>query len=285
VTSGAEFPGVAHAWLATRALGWEAVFLEAGVGTALAAPHFAAAVDERTAVVSFPHVCYANGALIDPAAVAAAAHEAGALAFLDGYQSVGTTPVDVGALGVDALAAGTLKYLMGTSGIAFLYVRPELRDRLEPTVTGWFGRVDPLAFDSATLDFAPRASRFDLGTPPVANAYAARAGIELVAAAGPSEVRTQVERLSARAFELAGELGLRILGPRSVAAKGATTALDAGSTERARLVQEDLRERRVIASARGRGVRLAPHGFTRMDELEHAMRATAALLGSNAGQG
>jgi selenocysteine lyase/cysteine desulfurase len=256
--------------------------LPADADSALAASDFASAVDERTAVVSFPHVAYANGALADPVAVATAAHGVGALAFLDAYQSVGTLPMDVRALDVDALAAGTLKYLMGIAGIAFLYVRPELRDRLEPTITGWFGRVDPFAFDSGTLDYPPRASRFDLGTPPIANAYAARAGIDMVAAAGPAQVQAQVERLSLRAFQLAAELGLRVLGPRSAASKGATTAIDAGSPERAHQLGEELRTEGVVVAARGRGIRLAPHGFTRTEELEHAMRQLAALLGVDA---
>ena len=109
---------------------------------------------------------------------------AGALLFVDAYQTVGTRPIDVRALDVDFLAAGNLKFLMGVAGIAFLYVRAELIERLRPTLTGWFGRANPFAFDATLLDWAATARRFDTGTPPLINAYIARAGMDLVLEAG-----------------------------------------------------------------------------------------------------
>jgi selenocysteine lyase/cysteine desulfurase len=278
VSSTLEFPGVGQAWEATTHFGWRVDRIALTLDDAPTAGHFVNMVDDSTAVVSMPHVVYANGTLIDPLPVVQAARATGALVFVDGYQSVGTMAIDVGALGVDVLVAGTLKYLMGTAGIAFMYVRPEVRERLEPTVTGWFGRVNPFAFDPAALDYPASAARFDLGTPPIVNAYAARAGIELVAAAGPAHIDAQIARLSQVAFAAAERLGLRVLGPARGDLKGATTSVDCGSTERADAVQARLRERGVVVSSRGRGVRLAPHGFTPEDELEHAMAETAAVL-------
>jgi selenocysteine lyase/cysteine desulfurase len=278
VTSAAEFPGVAHAWLAARAYGWFVEQLQADAVAPLETMDVVAAIDDATAVVSVPYVSYANGAMLDLEPIVETAHAHDALAFVDVYQAAGTIPIDVRALNVDLLASGALKYLMGTAGIAFLYVNPDLRDRLLPTVTGWFGREDPFAFDATTLDYPQSASRFDLGTPPVVNAYAARAGIELVMQTGPAAVRAHLEQLSAAAFDLAGRLDLRILGPKTPESKGATTAFDAGSAGRADEVAEALRERDVIVAPRGRAVRLAPHGFTRQDELEHAITELAGVL-------
>jgi len=278
VSSTLEFPGVGQAWEATSRFGWRVERVDVTVEDALTADHLVKMVDDSTAVVSFPHVVYANGALVDPRPVVDAARARGTLVFLDAYQSVGTMPIDAPALGVDMLAAGTLKYLMGTAGIAFLYVRPEVRERLEPTVTGWFGRVDPFAFDPTALDYPRAASRFDLGTPPIVNAFAARAGIELIAATGPAAIRARVERLSQVALTCADRLGLRVLGPTTAEAKGPTTAIDCGSSERAWAVEGRLRDRGVVTSARGRGVRLAPHGFTLDGEVEHALEETAGAL-------
>src|SRR5437870_104035 len=112
------------------------------------------------------------------------------------------------------LASGTAKYLLGTPGIDFLYVRQGLREQLEPTVTGWFGRTDPFAFDAASLDYAPTARRFDLGSPPVLPAAVAECAMDAIREAGPGRIRTQVETLVAAAIELGGELGLRVLGPK-----------------------------------------------------------------------
>jgi selenocysteine lyase/cysteine desulfurase len=179
---------------------------------------------------------------------------------------------------VDLLGAGTLKYLMGTAGIAFLYVSAAVRDRLEPTVTGWFGRVDPFAFDATTLDYPEAASRFDLGTPPIVNAYAARAGIDLVARTGLPAIAGRIAELNRLAFDACADLGLRILGPTSPQSKGATTAVDAGSPAAARTAEARLRERGIVVSARGRALRVAPHGFTTDAELVHALEELAAVL-------
>src|SRR5579885_332847 len=278
VTSYAEFPGVAHAWLATQPHGWQVDLLETDARGVVDTKKFIGAIDDSLTLLSVPHVCYANGMLLPLESITAAAHDKGSLVFVDAYQSIGTVPIDVKAAGVDFLAAGTLKYLLGTAGIAFLYVSPALINQLEPTVTGWFGRRQPFAFDPTQLDYAEMAARFDLGTPPIINAYAARAGMELVLEAGVDDIRAQIERLSALAYDLAARLDLRVLGPRQVAQKGATTAIDTGSPERAHLLENELRQHGIIASARGRGIRLAPHGFTYEAELEQALHMVARLL-------
>ncbi|HLW03261.1 MAG TPA: aminotransferase class V-fold PLP-dependent enzyme [Ktedonobacterales bacterium] len=305
LSSVVEFPGVGQAWhAAVRAVpGWkldlltgtEAEALEADTlaaqraGLLLRHTHpsvvvstaqFAAAIDETTALVSAPLVSYTNGALLDAQALCAAAHQQGTLVLLDAYQASGSVPIDVQASQVDFVTAGALKYMMGTAGIAFLYVSPRVRERFEPSMTGWFGRVNPFDFNSAGLDYPPEASRFDLGTPPLINAFAARAGIELVRQTGVDAIQAQIDRLSALAYRAAPERGLKILGPQSGTPKGAITAIDAGSPERAHWLEDTLRQHGVIASARGEAVRLAPHGFTLESELEQALDHVAALLKS-----
>src|SRR6185436_15485132 len=148
-----------------------------------------AAITRNTALVSACHGYFLNGFAQDLAGIAARAHAKGALLYADAYQTLGTLPVDVKALDVDFLAGGCLKFLMGIPGIAFLYVRRELIERLEPTVTGWFGRRNPFAFDVKGLDWADAASRFDAGTPPVINAYVAHAGLRLIDDIGVARIR------------------------------------------------------------------------------------------------
>ncbi len=300
ISSVVEFPGVAQAWQAAvhQAHGWELGMLTAtgeitvsadaplpgplgatDPDVTISTERFLQALDEQTALISVPQVLYANGALQDVQRVAAAAHAQGALVFVDAYQAVGSVPLDVKASGVDFLAAGTLKYLLGTAGIAFLYVRPALRELLIPSVTGWFGRVAPFAYDPTQLDYAPTAARFDLGTPPLINAYAARAGIDLVRATGVEAIAAQVARLSALFWRMAPALGLRMLGPQPGTPKGATNAVDAGSPQQARALEDVLRQHKgVIVSARGKALRLAPHGFTREAELDQALHAVAEVL-------
>ncbi len=299
-----EFPGVGQAWhAAVRATpGWKLDLLtgndiEVIDSDTLAAARaslpeserhthpsvvvttqqISAAVDETTALVSAPLVSYTNGALLDAQAVTAVAHAQGALVLLDAYQAAGSIPIDVQASQVDFLTAGALKYLMGTAGIAFLYISPRVRQQLEPTFTGWFGRTQPFDFDSAGLDYPPGANRFDLGTPALINAFAARAGIDLVRQTGVDGIQAQIHRLSALAYRAAPERGLTLLGPQQGSLKGAIIAIDAGSPEEAHRLEDALRTRGVIVSARGEAVRLAPHGFTLESELEAALDMLATL--------
>jgi selenocysteine lyase/cysteine desulfurase len=305
LSSVVEFPGVGQAWhAAVRAMpGWKLDMLtgveaevieadrlaEARAGlpirhthpsVVVSAQQVVAAIDETTALVSVPLVGYTNGALMDAQAVVAAAHARGTLVLLDAYQGVGSVPIDVQASEVDFLAAGTLKYLLGTAGIAFLYVRPQVRQQLEPAATGWFGRANPFDFNPAGLEYASGASRFDLGTPPLINAFVARAGMELIHKTGVAEIKAQIDRLSTLTHRAAPERGLNILGPQAGTPKGAITAIDAGSPRRAAWLEGELRKQNVIASARGEAMRLAPHGFTQEGELEQALDVLAQLLKS-----
>jgi len=163
VTSDFDFPTVGHIWLAHQAHGAEAAFAVAS-GLELPLSSFGDLIDERTALVSTTHVCYKNGFKQNVAALAELAHERGSLLLVDAFQSMGTEPMDVKALDVDFLVTGSLKYLLGTPGVAFLYAREGLADRLRPADSGWFAQADPFAYDVHHLDFAAGARRFPTGS-------------------------------------------------------------------------------------------------------------------------
>ena len=263
-----EFPTVAHGWQAQAPRGAELRWAEDG--------NLSRLIDERTGLVSVTHASYLNGAKQDVAAIAAVAHRHGALVFTDAYQTIGTCPIDVRAMDVDFLAAGCLKYLLGTAGIAFLYVRRRLIKGLVPAVTGWFGRREPFAFSPRTLDWAETAARFDTGTPPLINAAIARAGIEVIEAADPVAIDRWIQTLSLRARDHALARGLTVISPADPAAKSPTTAIQVGN--RAGAIEGRLRHRRILVSARGSVIRIAPHFFTTEAEIDEAVVALAEEL-------
>jgi selenocysteine lyase/cysteine desulfurase len=115
-----------YQWLARRPQGVEVVVVESPDGVSVPVEAIARAVDDRTALVATSHVYFTSGAIQDIAAVAEVAHRKGALCLVDAYQSVGQVPVDAHAVGVDLLIAGGLKWLLGGTGIVFLYVRDDL---------------------------------------------------------------------------------------------------------------------------------------------------------------
>ncbi|MGI9626038.1 MAG: aminotransferase class V-fold PLP-dependent enzyme [Longimicrobiales bacterium] len=276
VLTDAEFPTVGHVWGWQERRGAELTWASpAGDGTD--ATPVVEALDSDVRLLSIAHGHYETGALLPLEALVQAAHEVGALAFVDAYQTMGTRTIDVRASEVDFLACGALKYLMGVAGIAFLYVRPGLSERLEPETTGWFGRTDPFAFDPKTLDWADGARRFDSGTPPLLPAYIARAGLDYVLDIGVDPVAEWTTHLGAVAIGQAEALGLRLLGPTDPAARSCNTAFDCGDVE-GHSVEKQLRTAGFVVSARGRAIRLAPHGHNSVEDMERAVQAVAGIL-------
>jgi selenocysteine lyase/cysteine desulfurase len=257
VTSDFDFPTMGHVWLAQRARGAEVAYARAQ-GDRLPLEAFEAEVDERTRLVATSHVCYRNGFKTDLAALAELAHAHGAPLLVDAFQSMGTEPLDVKALGVDALVTGTLKYLLGTPGVALLYVRRELAERLRPTDTGWFGQADPFAYDVHHLDYAPGARRFQSGSPPVPAVYAALAALRLLREVGLDAVRDQVRALADLAVSGLRQRGLDVMTPDDPACRGPLVMVRCQDVQRllARLAERD-----VLCSTRDGALRVSFHHY------------------------
>lgn len=274
VTEG-EFPTVGHVWRARERDGARVRWVPVRNGT-IPLEGYAGVLTEETLLVSACHAYYQTGFKQELGQVAAMAREVGALVYVDAYQALGSCGVDVRALDLDFLASGNLKFLMGIPGIAFLYVKPSVAEKLEPAVTGWFGRKDPFAFRIRELTWAPGARRFDTGTPPVLQAYVARAGMELLEGIGLDAIREWTEELS-RALVAGGEeRGLELMGSPDPRRKAPTTAFRVPGDSHE--VEEALKRRGVLASARGPAIRLAPHFYSTLADVERALDALADVL-------
>jgi selenocysteine lyase/cysteine desulfurase len=268
-----EFPTTGHVWLAQERRGAKVSWVAMRDGT-IDAEEYDKHLTDDTALVTACSGYYVNGFMQDVGAIIKRAHNAGALVFTDAYQALGAMPVDVKESGVDFLASGCLKYLMGVSGIAFLYVRPELADTLHPTTTGWFGRANPFAFDVKRLDWSTGASRFDSGTPPIMNAYIARAGMEMIISIGVDNIRTWHEVLSRRLRDGGRERGLMQHGTSDLARKTANTAFIVNDSH---ALEQAMRAQGILPSARGPVIRLAPHFYNTIADIDMALDVLAEL--------
>ena len=257
VVSDFEFPTVGQIWHAQELRGAEVVHVPAQGGE-IPVEAFDDAIDERTALVSITAVCYRNGARLDVEEITRLAHERGALVLLDAYQAVGSYPVDVRELDVDFLGAGVLKYLLGSAGIAFLYCRRELVERLLPTQTGWFADRDIFEMDIHDYSPAPTARRFESGTPPVPATYAAVAGIQLMQEIGVAETREHVSALNELLVEGVDEVGGRLATPRDPERRGALVCV--ASTDAPSLVAALARDG-IVTSSRDGNLRISAHAY------------------------
>ena len=225
VTSELEFPTVGQIAHAQELRGFRVVHVAADDDASIPLERFDEAIDERTALVAVAHVCYRNGARLDVEGLVRIAHDRGVPVLLDAYQSAGAIPLDVRALGVDFLAAGTVKYLLGSPGLAFLYCRSELVERLLPTQTGWFADEDVGAMDIYDYSPSQSARRFQAGTPPVPNAYAGVAGLDLVQEIGVAETEAHVLALNDLLLAGLSELRARVVTPAAPERRGPLIAV------------------------------------------------------------
>jgi selenocysteine lyase/cysteine desulfurase len=257
-----EFPTMGHVWLGQRVRGADVQFVEAE-GNRLPAVRYEKMVDSNTCVVPLTHVCFKNGFRSEVNAVTQIAHRAGALVVLDDYQDCGTRPVDVKAMDLDFYVTGTLKYLLGPPGLAFMYVRQELISSLVPTVTGWFGQKNPFAYDPQHFELSPTARRFESGSPSVPNVYGALAGFQLLREIGMENVAGHIKTLTQSLLSCARELGIRAKTPADSA--GPLVVLHCKDS--ALLVQK-LAESDIIASNRHDGLRISFHVYNTMDDVQ-----------------
>lgn len=278
VASEAEFPTVGQVWRAHEKYGAQIDWVPVENGI-IESEAYEVAIDERVQVVSASHAYYQNGYKQDIGSIAKMAHSAGSWLFVDAYQTLGTCPIDVNVLDVDFLAGGTQKYLMAAPGIAFLYVRPSLIDRLKPALTGWFGRANPFAFDVKSLDWSSTARRFETGTPPILNSYVARAGVSIINEVGIDSIDHWTRILQTRLIEGGQARELEIHGCTDVDRKTPSTAFVCPIDSHC--IEAGLRERGVLASARGPTIRLAPHFFNTLNEMDDALDALVEVLSIN----
>jgi kynureninase len=238
------------------------------------------AIDPQTALVAVTHVAFRSSALLDAAAVVARAHEVGALVMLDTYQSAGTVPIDVEALGVDLMVGGSVKWLLGGPGTGYLYARPEVAATLAPRQVGWFGHQAPFAFEPSPIAFAAGAGRFVTGTPNVAAHVMAAEGYRIVAEAGVEAIRAKSRRQVARLLDGFQAQGALVRGPADPARRGGSVVVDFDDAER---VTAALIARGYTCDYRpGAGLRLGPHLYTTDDECDAVVAEVAALRRSRA---
>jgi kynureninase len=209
VVTSLDFPTVVYQWLARSSEGVEVQVVESPDGITTPVEAIARAIDDRTVLVATSHVYFTSGAIQDVRAVADAAHRRGALLLIDGYQAAGQLPVDVGALDADFYCGGGLKWLLGGTGVAFLYARPDLLADLVPRSTGWFAHREQFRFDPRELALHDDARRLEAGTPPLMPVYAQLGGLDVLEELGAAAIRRRTMVLAEDLIDQARAVGLR----------------------------------------------------------------------------
>jgi kynureninase len=272
---GLDFPTVGHQWLSRPDV--EVEFVPSLDASTVPPEAFAERIDESVALVATTHLFYTTGYVQDVRAIADAAHRAGALLLVDGYQSVGCLPVAVEDLGCDVFIGGCLKWLSGGPGTAFTYVRPDLIPSLRPVGTGWFATAEPFSFTLQDLEFAPDARRFEAGTHAVAAHMAALAALELILEVGVQNICERLRDFSDRILERCDEADVRVFTPRERQRRVGVVTIE---SERPDEVEARLHAAGVIIDSRPGRIRLSPHWALKEEELERGLELVFQELGA-----
>lgn len=273
IVSDFEFPTNAQIWHAQELRGARVVHVHRAPDGYIPLENFEQLIDEQTQLVAVTHVCFRNGAKLDIPGIVRLAHAKGAKVLLDCYQAVGGLTVDVKKLDVDFAVGGMLKYLLGTAGIGFLYVRERLIRELTPTNSGWFAQEQITAMDITANRPSPTARRFEAGTPPVVNCYATEAGLKIILEVGTDAIEARVKELTTRCLDGLQAIGWEAATPREEARRGPMVAVPASDPAGlfTRLTEQD-----IVTSFRDNNIRATIHFYNSEADIDTFVAAMKA---------
>jgi kynureninase len=239
-----------------------------------------AAIDETTLLVPISQVLFRSSYLVDVRAIIERAHRVGAFVILDAFQAAGVVPLEVRKLGVDFAVGGVLKWLCGGPGVAYLYVREDLRGKLQPTLTGWMAHRRPFEFATGAIDPRNDSFRYLNGTPHIPALYACQPGLEILNRVGVPAIREKSVRLTSRLMDGARSRGWRVNTPENPAERAGTVSVDC---PHAFEVCRELLARDILVDYRPKaGVRISPHFYNREEECDFTLTQMARILDTGA---
>jgi selenocysteine lyase/cysteine desulfurase len=268
VISDFEFPTIGQITHAQELVGRKVEHVAAAPDATIPLERLAEAIDDETGLVCITYVCFRNGTKTDVKEVIRRAHEVGALVLVDAFQAVGAVPIDVRDLDADFVAGGTLKYLLASAGLAFLYCRADLLPEITPTVTGWFADEDIFAMDIDDYSPSPTARKFESGTPPIPNIYAGIAGMDLMHEIGIEATERHVAGLTEQLVTGLDRIGATMVTPRDPNQRGPMIAV--ATTDEGAMVAA-LREDNILTSPRDGNVRLSFHCYNSEEDIERVI--------------
>lgn len=236
------------------------------------------AIDDRTLLVPISHVLFRSGYVQDVEAIIEKAHSVGAHVLLDAYQSGGVLPVEAKKWNVDFVVGGTLKWLCGGPGLAYLYVRPDLHAKLKPTLTGWFAHKNPFDFAVGENEFTDQSYRFMSGTAQVPVFYAAEPGLDIINQIGIPTIREQSLRLTRRLIDGAKAKGWRVHTPEKDNERGGTVTLDVPNGYE--VMQEMLKRDFMVDFRPHAGIRCSPHFYNTDEEVDRTLNEIEKIVAS-----
>ena len=271
VTTDLEYPSVVYPWL-RKTLGAKIHYVK-NIDGRVSLDDMEKAVDDKTVAVAISHVEYTNGFRHNLRVLSELVHEHGACLIVDAIQSVGTMPIDVERDDVDFFMAAGYKWLLSPPGAAYLCVKDELINKLEPPFVGW-ASVNQEIFETAdfydiwNLKLSKTASRFEVGSPGTMSFIGATEAMKMLLGVGTERIKTRIMKLTDRVVDSAKDLGLKLQTPEE---KSSRSGIVNFKTSKPLKLVKRLRKQEIVVSARAQGIRVSPHYYNTEEEIDTLM--------------
>jgi cysteine desulfurase/selenocysteine lyase len=271
LASDREFPANVYPWMLLKDIG---VTLELAPTTREGWPDesylLERLTDQRVRVLAVSLVQFSNGYTVDLARLSAATRATGTYLVVDAIQGIGQLPVDLRQTPVDILSCGAQKWLLSPWGSGFVYVRQDLIRELRPSVTGWMAFEGTDDFSRLTQyndTLRGDARRFELITLPYQDFAGMNVSLELLLSVGINRIAEHLQALHAPVLEWAARQGVGVVSPTGKRGSGilCVTPHDVGGAFRA------LKAARVVSSMREGAIRLSPHFYNTVDEMQQVV--------------
>jgi selenocysteine lyase/cysteine desulfurase len=273
VMASCEYPSVVYPWYAQSWRGVETRLVPAASDGTFSVDDFAPYIDSRTRVLALSWVQFATGYRADLEQFAELAKAHNLLFVLDAIQALGVIPFDAKALGIDVVVTGSQKWLLGPHGTGALYIKPDILDRLHLVNMGACSVVDVIKFDPLDFSVKGTAQRYEEGTPNGLGAIGCDKAIEILQQVGIENVQSRVFDLTRHAIDALDRKGYRVQSPREDHRRAGIVLFDHPDRPSEDLLTEMKQKARVGASIRNGRVRLSPHFYNTLEEIDTAIDA------------
>lgn len=272
VTFRGEFPSNIYPWLRLReAFGVEVRMCEERNGR-VDFEDLAALVDQNTRIVTISQVQFASGFRMDLERLARIVRRHDALLVVDTIQGLGAVPIDVEAELVDAAAGASHKWLMAAEGVGYLYLSDRARERIQPTLVGWISVPNPEEFQNFEQGWNRGTLAWESGTGPSSLMYGLKASLELLTSVGVGNIARHLEGLTDHLCESLRARDYELVSSRAPGEKSPIVCIRHKGGMSAMALYHHLKERHIITAPRGDRLRIAPHLYNTLEEIDQLVQ-------------
>lgn len=277
VTFRNEFPSNVYPWLNIRDAYGVEVRMCAERDGRIDLDELIALIDHRTRILALSYVQYASGFRADIARLGQVARKVDALFVVDAIQGLGVIPLDAEDQSIDIVAASSHKWLLAPEGVGILFMSDRARSRIEPTLVGWVSVPNPEEYNNFEQGWSPGALAWETGTGPAALFYGLEASVKILLETGIPAIESYLRDLTDHLCERLASRDLknkyRVVSSRVAGEKSQIVCLESNQGLSSMSLYKHLKERDIITAPRGTRLRIAPHFYNTVDDIEELIKA------------